>query len=116
MGYQLKPGGYADNQALADALRANEQAHDLVERILVDQPGRGLLYQYLAELGHALDDMFRALIRMKDIRRAITAEAPGLAPGASQTDDDPTKATTEPHYTTPRLKVQGRPSKKTQAR
>lgn len=68
MAYTRQPHGYCDNQELARALRANRHARDLVRRILEEQPSRGLLYQFLAELAHALGDELDALTAMNQIR------------------------------------------------
>ena len=87
MGYLLRPGGYEDNQRLNDAMRANTAARRIVERILVERPDRGLLYQFLAELAHALGDELEAHTAMERIRLK-TREVPGLPPDTSPTDDD----------------------------
>lgn len=68
MPYQPIPGGYCDNQALHDALRATTRARDILRRILDEQPARGALYQLLAELAAALGDVSVALFSMKEIR------------------------------------------------
>jgi hypothetical protein len=68
MPYQPIPGGYCDNQALHEALRANTRARDILRRILDEQPGRGALYQLLAELAACLGDVSIALFNMKEIR------------------------------------------------
>jgi hypothetical protein len=68
MPYQPSPGGYCDNQALHDALRATARARDILRRILDEQPARGALYQLLAELAAALGDVSVALFSMKEIR------------------------------------------------
>lgn len=84
MGYQAIPGGYLDNQALADAVLANSRARDLMRRVLDERPGRGQLYQILAEMAHALGDASDALFAMREIRLKHK-EAPGTQPGASPT-------------------------------
>lgn len=68
MGYKRRPRGYIDNQELARALQANRRARDIVRRILHEQPGRGLLYQLLAELAHALGEELDALTNMDQLR------------------------------------------------
>ena len=68
MPYKRQPQGYCDNEHLNRALRANRRARDLVRRILDEQPARGLLYQFLAELAYALAEELDALTAMNQIR------------------------------------------------
>lgn len=85
MAYTRQPHGYCDNQELARALRANRHARDLVRRILDEQPARGLLYQFLAELAHALGDELDALTAMNQIRLEHRGAQRTGAEGASDT-------------------------------
>lgn len=90
MPYQLKAEGYIDNQELTKAIKANQQARDLMRRILQERPARGLLFEILAELAHELGDELEALNAMKMIRlnrraqyRRAQKSSAGAPPGAA---------------------------------
>lgn len=98
MGYKRLPGGYIDNEALNEAIRLNAQARNTLRRVLVEKPGRGVLYAHLAELAHALGDQLEQLNRMREIRLKLapkTEEAPATQPGPPQTDDEKDRHTWE---------------------